>query len=139
MRVLLDTCVLSELQRSNANPNVRRRVAALSPEDTFISVITTGEIARGILLLPEGRRRRDLESWFVVMEDRFQRRMLPVDREIGMMWAGLTARARLEGIQIPFADGLIAATGLRHGLHVMTRNTRDFAATGVLIVDPWQD
>lgn len=137
MRALLDTCVVSELRRPEPDPLVRRRIAELSPGDTFVSVITIGEIAKGIALLPEGRRRREFESWLIALERQFESRILPIDLETGRVWGELTARAQKLGIQVPVNDGFIAATGLRHGLHVMTRNRRDFVATGALIVDPW--
>lgn len=137
--VLLDTCVISELRRSDVEPLVRQRIAELNPDDAFMSVITIGELAKGVTLLPEGRRRRGLESWLMGLERKFETRMLPVDLETGRIWGELTARAQKQGIQIPASDGIIAATGIRHGLHVLTRNTRHFAATGALIVDPWSE
>jgi predicted nucleic acid-binding protein len=137
--MLLDTCVLSELQRPQGDPRVRARVGALDPSRLFLSVITVGELAKGIALLPAGARKRDLSSWLLGLEQRFADAILPVDAEAARVWGELTARAQTLGIQIPASDGLIAATALRHGLHVMTRNTRHFAATGALIVDPWAE
>jgi predicted nucleic acid-binding protein len=139
VRVLLDTCVLSELQRPQGDPRVRARVEALDPTGVFLSVITVGELAKGIALLPEGARKRDLSSWLLGLEQRFADAILPVDAEAARVWGELTARAQSLGIQIPASDGLIAATALRHGLHVMTRNTRHFAASGALIIDPWAE
>lgn len=101
-----------------------------------MSVITFGELAKGVTLLPEGRRKHDLESWLIGLERQFESRILPVDFEPGRLWGELTAQAQQQGIQVPAPDGIIEATGIRHGLHVMTRNTRHFAATGALIVDP---
>lgn len=139
MRVVLDTCVVSELRRPDADPLVRRRVAELDPDESFISVITFGELAKGVTLLPEGRRKRGLESWLIGLERQFESRILPVDFETGRLWGELTARAQQQGFQIPATGGIIAATALRHGMHVMTRNRRDFLATGVFVIDPWSD
>jgi predicted nucleic acid-binding protein len=61
-----------------------------------------------------------------------------LDIETGRVWGELTARAQKKGVIIPATDGLLAATALRHGLHVMTRNTKQFEASGALILDPWQ-
>jgi predicted nucleic acid-binding protein len=137
--VLLDTCVPSELPRPQGDPRVWAHVEALDPTRLFVNVITVGELAKGIALLPMGARRRDLSSWLLGLEQRFADAMLPVDAAAAGVWGKLTAHARTQGIQIPASDGLIAATALRHGLHVMTRNTRLFAATGALIIDPWAD
>jgi toxin FitB len=139
VRVLLDTCVLSELQRPQGHPGVRARVEALDPAQLFLSVITIGELAKGIALLPTGARKRDLSAWLLGLEQRFAEAILPVDTEAARVWGELTAHAQAQGIQIPASDGLVAATALRHGLHVMTRNTRHFAATGALIIDPWAE
>ncbi|MDQ3539673.1 MAG: VapC toxin family PIN domain ribonuclease, partial [Chloroflexota bacterium] len=73
------------------------------------------------------------------LERQFESRILPVDFETGRLWGELTARAQQQGFQIPATGGIIAATGIRHGLHVMTRNTLHFAATGALIVNPWSE
>lgn len=139
MRVLFDTCTVSELRRSDANQVVVRRAAEFDPDDTFISAVTLGEIVKGVALLPDGRRRREFETWLLGLEQQFEDRILPADVEVGRIWGELTAKAQSQGVQIPVVDGLIAATAIRHGLHVMTRNTRDFAATGALIIDPWKE
>ncbi len=139
VRVLLDTCVLSEVHRPQGNPRVRAHVEALDPTRLFVSVVSVGELAKGIALLPAGARKRELASWLLGLEQRFADAILPVDAETARVWGELTAHAQTRGIQIPASDGLIAATALRHGLHVMTRNTRHFAATGALIIDPWAE
>lgn len=137
VRVLLDTCVLSELQRPAGDPQVRARVEELDPERLFLSVIALGELTKGVVLLADSRRKRELSSWLLGLEQRFADQILPIDQEAARLWGELTAHAQAAGVQIPASDGLIAATALRHGLHIMTRNTRHFAASGALIVDPW--
>ena len=138
VRMLLDTCVISEVRRPQGHEGVRQQVAHLEPDSTYLSVITMGEIAKGLHLLPDGQGRQSIASWVSTLERQFSAQILPVDTETAHLWGELTARAQSNGIQIPASGGLIAATAIRHGLHVMTRNTRDFAATGALIVDPWQ-
>lgn len=138
MRVLLDTCVLSEIQRSQGSPQVKRAVAALLPEDTFISVITVGEIAAGIAQLDTGSRRRALAEWLDGLEQAYGKNVLDVDAETARFWGALTARARQAGRPLAAPDGLIAATAHCHGLQVMTRNVSDFAETGVVVVGPWE-
>lgn len=137
MRVLLDTCVLSELRHSKGNPGVRRAVGALDDEDLFISVISIGEISKGIALLRESRRKRALGTWLQTLERDYADRLLPIDLETSRLWGELTAAAQKAGRVVHATDGLIAATALRHGLRVMTRNTADFEPTGVLLLNPW--
>ncbi|MDI3341783.1 MAG: type II toxin-antitoxin system VapC family toxin [Sphaerobacter sp.] len=137
MRVLLDTCVLSEVQRPQGNARVRQAVEALEPDQLFLSVITIGEISNGIALLPDGRRRRELAAWLSRLERDAAEQILGIDAETAHIWGEITARAQAAGVIIPASDGLIAATALRHGLHLMTRNTRHLAASGALIIDPW--
>ncbi|MGH2530987.1 MAG: type II toxin-antitoxin system VapC family toxin [Thermomicrobiales bacterium] len=138
MRVLLDTCVISELRRPQGDPRVTQHVAESEPDSLFLSAITLGELTKGVALLPEGRRKREIASWLLGLEQQFTKQILPVDHDVARLWGELTAHAQLQGIQIPASDGLIAATAIRHGLHVMTRNTKHFAASGTLIFDPWQ-
>ena len=138
MRALLDTCVLSELVRPQSNVSVREAVEGLAEADSFVSVISLGEIERGIGLLDEGARKRGLSEWLDGVQRDYSGRILAVDVEAARLWGGLTARAAKAGRQVGAADGLIAATALRHGLHVMTRNVKDFEPTGAMILNPWE-
>jgi toxin FitB len=137
VRVLLDTCVLSELHRPQPHPDVRRAVKQAASEDMFISVISAGEIAKGIALLRESSKKRALSDWLHALERDYTDRVLAIDLEISHLWGELTAAAQKTGKVIPAADGLIAATARRHGLHVMTRNTEHFEAARVALVNPW--
>ena len=138
MKVLLDTCVLSELRRSDGNPRVRATVESYRDSDLFISVLTLGEIIKGIVLLAPGKKKEGLQKWVQGIEQNYADRVLPIDSETSRIWGEITAQARRQGIIVPTVDGLIAATALCHGLHLMTRNTSDFTATGVLLTDPWE-
>jgi predicted nucleic acid-binding protein len=139
VRTLLDTCVLSELRRPQGDPRVFERVDELDPSNLYLSAITLGELTKGVVLLPEGQRKREIASWLLGLEQQFTEHILPVDHDVARLWGELSTRARLQGVRIPANDGLIAATAIRHGLHVMTRNAKHFAASGALIIDPWQD
>lgn len=139
VRALLDTCVLSEVRKPRGNPRVRQWVDDLDADDLFVSVITLGELTKGLALLAEGPHRQNLAMWLSGVEHQFTGHVLPVDHDVARLWGELSARAQIRGIQIPVADGLIAATALRHGLHVMTRNTKHFAITGALTLDPWTE
>ncbi len=137
--VLLDTCIVAELQRPRSDPRVDARVAEFDPDLVFLSVITVGEIAKGIALWPAGARRQEFALWLLGLEQSFTSRILPVEIEIARLWGELTAQAQSHGAHVPATDGLIAATALHHGLPVMTRNSRDFVASGVPIINPWDD
>jgi predicted nucleic acid-binding protein len=135
VNVLVDTSALSEAQRPEGDPGIKAALAAIPEEALFLSVITLGEIAKGVALLPDGARRRRLSAWLRTIEVQFVDRLLAVDHDIGMMWGDLSARAQRAGKNLGAADGLIAATALRHGLHIVTRNVRDFAPHGVTVID----
>jgi predicted nucleic acid-binding protein len=104
----------------------------------YISAITIGELTKGVALLAEGRRKRELSDWLVNLQQQFEDQILSVDKEIGRIWGELAARAQSNGAAIAPTDGLIAATALRHGHQVATRNVNHFAATGAAILNPWE-
>ena len=130
---LLDTNVVSDA-RKGAKP-VLEWILSVDPSSLFLSVITIGEIIRGI----EMRRQRDpaaaeaLTEWLVGMRLDTQDRILPVTENIAEVWGELAAMRTRED-----ADGLIAATAIVHELTLVTRKVRDFEDTGVKLVDPWQ-
>ena len=138
MKALLDTCVLAEIRHPKGNPKVKSAVAKLEDEAIFLSALTLGEIAKGIALLPEGTKKRELSEWLRGLDALFSGRILPIDGETAQLWGELTGRAQLQGVVIPGSDGLVAATALRNALTVWTRNTRHFAATGAMVFDPWE-
>jgi hypothetical protein len=135
MKYLVDTNVISELRKGErCDDNVRSWFASIPSEDIFLSVLTVGEIRRGI----EGIRRRDrdaaavLERWLGQVVGQHQGHILPIDREIAEEWGRLGVPDR-----IPVLDGLIAATARVRGLTVATRNLSDMARTGVRCVNPF--
>lgn len=137
MRVLLDTCVLSEIKKPDCNRQVRQAVSEIPDASIMLSVVSLGEIAKGVELLDVGARQRGLQSWLNGLETDFAERVLPVDTETARIWGELTAQAQRKGRTVHAPDGLIAATAIRHGLHVMTRNVSDFEPTGALLINPW--
>jgi predicted nucleic acid-binding protein len=104
-------------------------------QELAVDPIIVGELRFGILLLPRGRKRSVLESWFDAGVQRLH--CIAWDIETGLKWAELLARLRASGKAMPIKDSLIAATALLHGLIVVTRNKSDFASAGVKVVDPF--
>lgn len=138
MRLLLDTCAISELRKPKPDKQVRALIEETPDEDLFVSALTIGEITKGIQRLSDSPKKRELVSWLNALEHHYaNERILPVDTETARMWGSLTASAQASGRTIPAIDGLIAATALQHGLRILTRNEADFASTGVMIVNPW--
>jgi tRNA(fMet)-specific endonuclease VapC len=139
MKYLLDTCVISELVARQPHPGVVEFVDALDPDDVVLSVITIGEITKGIEKLPRSKRKQELLTW--LKEDlliRFDGKLLALDTEVLVAWGMLTARLEASGRTMPAIDSLIAATVLAQQATLVTRNVDDFAGTGVEIINPWE-
>lgn len=134
MTYLVDANVLSEPTRPTPNPRV---VQWLRQHERELAVdpIILGEVRFGMLLLPKGARRAKLEDWFDSGVQRLH--CVAWEADTGLVWAQLLAALRKSGRAMPVKDSLIAATALRHGLTVATRNRRDFEPSGVSIVDPF--
>ena len=139
MRVLLDTCALIELRNPEGNLAVKTAVALMADDDIYLSVLIVGEIARGITRLQDGRKKRNLSAWLTGLEGQFADRILPVDTMTAHMWGEISVHVQQAKLTLPAVDGLLAATALQHGLHLMTHGTPIIRATGALIVDPWNE
>ena len=136
MSFLVDTCILSEFVKPRPSQQVAEWFDAAPPDTLFVSVLTFGEIRKGIEKLPDGRRRARIVAWLETdLPDWFEDRVLPIDAGVADEWGRLMARPG----NTPAIDGLIAATALRHRLAVVTRNETDFAATGVDLLNPWKE
>lgn len=138
MAWLLDTNVLSELVRPAPDPTVVACVRAWPPLDLHVSVLTLGEIARGVALLPVGARQARLQRWLASeLPRQFEGRVLPVDAAVAAAWGRLGAEGQQAGRPLPAVDGLLLATAAVHGLTLVTRNVGDCAGRGVAVLDPW--
>ncbi len=138
MRYLLDTNVLSELVRPTPNATVVVWINRQRALDLALSVLTIGELERGIALLEDGRRRRTLIEWVrEALPRQFLGRVLDIDATTAATWGALSARASKSGRTLPVVDGLLLSTALRHELSVVTRNVSDFEAWGVPVLNPW--
>ncbi|KAJ3055151.1 hypothetical protein HK102_011412 [Quaeritorhiza haematococci] len=102
----------------NGNPAVKAALDEIPTPDVFLSVLTVGEIVKGIALLAPGPKKKHLAAWLAGIENLYGERTLPLDVETARIWGELTARSQKSGVVIPPTDGLLAATALRHGLHV---------------------
>lgn len=139
MNYLLDTNVLSEVQRPTPDEHVLAWLDQVDEDRTYLSVVSVGEIARGVAQLEGGRRKVALQRWLDVdLPGRFGSRLLPVDRETALIWGQLMAAAKRAGRGLPVMDGWIAAAAVRHGLTLVTRNTSDFAGLAIDLFDPWK-
>ncbi len=139
MRYLLDTCVISELIKKNPNKKVIKWCETNHDENFFISVLTFGEIHKGIEKLSETKRKNALHHWVEKdLKERFENRILSVDLEVAEAWGKIQGKAELAGKPMPTIDGLIAATGQANDLVVVTRNTIDMEQSGVSLINPWK-
>ena len=138
MIYLLDTCVISELIARQPDSSIVDWIDGLDEDRLFVSVVTVGEIKKGIEKLADSERKRALGEW---LEDdlltRFRDRILPIDTAVMLVWGRLTSGLEKRGRPMPAIDSLIAATCLYGGLGLVTRNENDFAYSGVEIVNPW--
>ena len=138
MSWLLDTCALSEYAKKAPAPEV---IAWLDEQDEaslFISVISLGEIEKGILKLraSDPRRSQKLTAWLGKLEQRFAGRILPLDAAALHVWAQIAAHPQVAGQPVPVMDSLLMATAQCHGLTVVTRNVQDFALYPQ-VLNPW--
>lgn len=140
MNLLLDTNVLSEVQRPAPSPKVLAWLDTIDEDRAFISVASIAELRRGIALLEDGRRRTALAAWLAHdLPERFVGRILPIGPAVAERWGDLMAQSRRSGVALSVMDGFFAATALTSDLAFVTRNVKDFAALGVKLLNPWGD
>ena len=138
MNYLLDTCVLSEFTRRQPEPRVIDWLDLIDEEKLFISVITVGEIQRGIERLPDSHRKTELLVWMNNgLMARFADRMLPIDASTMYLWGSLMARLEAAGQPMGVMDSLILASAMQNNMIIATRNVADFLPSGVQVINPW--
>lgn len=139
MSFLLDTGVVSELVRKSPSAAVLRWLDGQEEGSLYLSVLTIGEIEKGIARLPASTRRSRLQSWVRRdLVERFGGRLLPIDTRTAARWGAISGESENRGRPLPVIDCLIAATAQVHGLAVATRNVGDFERCGATCVNPWQ-
>lgn len=138
---LLDTMAVSEGAKRRPNPGLARWLGSIDESATYISVLTVGEIQKGISRLDtEASRRVELERWLTFdLIGRFGRRILDFDTSVARHWGTLVASALARRLNLSILDSQIAATASLYGLSLVTRNVRHFIPTGVDTLDPWSD
>jgi predicted nucleic acid-binding protein len=135
---LLDTNIPSEMTRPRPQPSVLAWLDDADDDQLYFSVVSLGEILKGVTLLSESRRRSQLQQWLDgTLRPWFEGRILPVDQPVAERWGVLAGQCQMKGRLLKVVDGLIAATALEHDLTVVTRNVKDFAGLGVTVFNPW--
>jgi hypothetical protein len=134
---LLDTCLLSEVWRPTPNDGVVKWLEGSVEDELFLSVLSLGELKKGIEKLPERKKKSRLLRDYTLLRSRFFTRILPVTDTVAERWGELSATADRAGRHLHVVDGLLAATALVFGLTVVTRNVGDFAGVPVPVEDPW--
>jgi toxin FitB len=138
VRYLLDTNAISEWVKPRPDPGIVRWLDEVDEDRTYLSVITLGELRKGVDRLAAGRRRDRLEQWLTgELPDRFGERILPVDAAVADEWGRLLAQAENAGTGVGGMDVLISATAKVHGRRVVARNVAHFQHTGVDAISPW--
>jgi predicted nucleic acid-binding protein len=138
MSWLLDTCALSEKLQKRPDKGFVRWLEAQEVDDLYISVISVGEIRKGIDLLPKSMRKRQLDQWFSgEFLPFFDGRTMGIGHEEAIKWGTAFARCQQNGYKPPVIDSLLAATALTNGLTLVTRNEKDFRPFDVEVINPW--
>lgn len=138
MKYLIDTCVISELIKPNKNQNVLNWIQSTYEEQLFLSVLSIGEINKGISKLPVSKKKELLGLWVEKdLKKRFIGRILGINEVIASLWGNIQGEAERKGKKMPVVDSLIAATAIVYDMVVVTRNIKDLEISGCKILNPW--
>lgn len=137
MSYLIDTNVISETSRNKPSQTVQRWLEEIPSDQLYLSVLSLGEIRKGIEKLSAGNKKTQLITWLdQTLPNWFEHRLLPIDQAVAQRWGVLLATA---GRPLPAIDSLLAATALTFNLTMVTRNIDDFTMPGLNIINPWTD
>ena len=140
MKFLLDTCLVSELVKKEPNLRVVSWLDKCDEHGLYLSVLTVGELQKGVSKLPAGIRKENLQMWIEHdLAERFKGRILELDMDSSITWGKLQGEAEQNGEKLPVMDSLIAATAITHGLIVVTRNIKDLERCQARVFNPWDD
>jgi predicted nucleic acid-binding protein len=138
LKYLLDTCVISELIKPERCNQIVKWIKSRKEDSLYISVLTIGEICKGISKLPDSQKKKSLRNWIDNdLKKRFGGRILEITEEIATSWGEIQAKSEKEGKKMPVIDSLIAATAIKNNLTVVTRNVKDIENSGCKSINPW--
>ena len=138
MNYLLDTCLVSELIKKRPEPRVVDWIRHQPEDRLYLSVLTLGELQKGIAKLEDTKRAEKLQEWLDEdLLERFSGRLLGVTPSVARVWGRMQGKAEKAGRSLPVVDSLIAATAFELGAAVVTRNVDDLVRTGIEVVNPW--
>ena len=130
--------IVSEPARPKPNRGVLEWLEQVSIAELAVSVLTVGEIQRGISRMPAGKRKQALQEWLERgFAAQFEGRLLPIDADVAVKWGELMAEGDRIARPLPTIDGLLLATAAVHGMSIVTRNVGDFAERGVPLINPY--
>ncbi len=139
MKYLLDTNVISELIKRNPNPSVVRWIDERDESTLFLSVVTFGELQKGIMKLSDESRAERLQTWVnQELAKRFEGRVLPIDLDVAFTWGRIQGISEKGGLKLPVMDSLIAATAITYNLIAVTRNVHDIERCQASVYNPWE-
>ena len=139
MNFLLDTNVISEPKQKKPNRKVLEWLDAQDESKIYLSVLTIGEIRKGITRLDSGKKKAELEKWLEKLRNRFARRILPLSERTFLVWGKMCGEFENKGIVRSALDSLLEATALENDLILVTRNVKNFKYSSVTILNPWED
>ena len=139
MKYLLDTCVISKLVKPSPHTTVLEWLRNTPSETLFLSVITIGEIRKGLTKLPNSKRKDQLTEWLNTLLEDYQDRIYSIDLAVAENWGIIQGNAEKSGMPMSSIDGLIAAIAHTHNLVLVTRNIADSKACDIPINNPWEN
>ena len=138
MNYLLDTCIISELAKPLPNHSVTDWFQAVPSDALFLSVLTIGEIRKGVSKLLDSNKKARLTVWLNTLLENYQERILPTDLMVAENWGILQGNAEKVGLPMSTIDGLLGATAYTYNLTLVTRNELDFVPSNIPIMNPWK-
>ncbi len=138
MKYLLDTCVISELVKPVPNRKVVDWLNVVPSEALFLSVITIGEVRKGLTKIPDSKRKQRMTVWLNTLLEDYKERIFPIDLMVAENWGIIQGNAENAGTPMSSIDGLLAATTYTHSLTLATRNENDFISSKIPIINPWR-
>jgi len=138
LKYLLDTCVISEMVKPSPDKKLIRWVENEPSTSLFLSVITIGEIRKGLSKLPASRKKEKLTIWLNMLLEEYSDRILAIDLTVAENWGEMQGRAEKEGVVMPSIDGLIAAITYTNNMILVTRNETDFISANIPVINPWK-